>query len=107
MKIQNIFEAIPDSLEKEIFERLVNSKHVKIERIISKGQQSPESGWYDQEENEWVMVLEGEAILSFDNRTSVHMHAGDFVNIPSHSKHRVDWTDPDKETIWLAVRYQS
>jgi cupin 2 domain-containing protein len=105
MITQNIFQAIPDNLEEEIFQQLVNSEHVRIERIISKGHKSPESGWYDQEKNEWVMVLKGEATLSFESQASVHLHTGDFINIPSHKKHRVDWTDPDGETIWLAVHY--
>ena len=78
---------------------------MRIERIISTGQKSPESGWYDQDDNEWVMVLKGAARLSFDDRTSVHLREGDFINIPAHKRHRVDWTDPDKETIWLAVHY--
>ena len=106
MKTQNIFEAIPDNLKDEIFEQLMSSEHVKIERIISKGHNSPESGWYDQEEDEWVMVLKGEAKLSFEDHTSVHLREGDFINIPSHQKHKVDWTKPDGVTIWLAVHYR-
>jgi cupin 2 domain-containing protein len=105
MKTQNIFESIPDDLEQEIFEQLVNSEHVTIERIISKGHTSPESGWYDQEENEWVLVLKGEAMLSFEDQPSVHLHEGDFISIPSHKKHKVDRTDPGGATIWLAVHY--
>ena len=106
MKAQNIFESIPDNLENEVFEKLIKSEHVKIERIISKGQSSPETGWYDQEDNEWVMVLKGEAKLLFEDRTSVYLREGDHINIPSHRKHRVDWTKPDAETIWLAVHYR-
>jgi cupin 2 domain-containing protein len=105
MKTGNMFEAIPDNLDDEIFEQLVQSEHVRIERIISAGQKSPQSGWYDQEDNEWVMVLKGEARLSFDDRTSVELREGDCINIPAHTKHRVDWTDPDGVTIWLAVHY--
>jgi cupin 2 domain-containing protein len=106
MKIQNIFEEIPDNLENEIFEQLIGNAHVKIEKIISKGHKSPESGWYDQEEDEWVMVLKGEAKLSFEDQTSVHLREGDFINIPSHQKHRVEWTKPDEVTVWLAVHYR-
>jgi len=106
MKWNNIFEAIPDDLKEERFETLINSRHVRIERIVSKGHTSPESGWYDQKEHEWVMVLRGEAVLSFKDQPSVHLRAGDFINIPSHRKHKVDWTAPDRETIWLAVHYQ-
>ena len=105
MKTGNIFEALPDNLDEEIFEQLVQSKHVRIEKIISTGQRSPESGWYDQEDNEWVMVLKGEARLSFDDRTSVALRVGNFINIPAHTKHKVDWTDPEGQTVWLAVHY--
>jgi cupin 2 domain-containing protein len=78
---------------------------VTIEKIISKGQKSPNSDWYDQKKNEWVMILRGKAVLSFEDQTSVQLNEGDFINIPAHKKHRVTWTDPDNETIWLAIHY--
>lgn len=103
--MNNIFSSIPESLEAEVFEKLVNNDSVSIERIISKGHQSPESGWYDQDKNEWVLLLRGEAILLFEDESSVHLRAGDFIEIQAHKKHRVEWTMPDVETIWLAVHY--
>lgn len=103
--MKNIFEALPDKLDTEVFNTLLESDSVKIERIISRGHQSPESGWYDQDKNEWLIVLKGEALLLFADGKSIHMKAGDFLNIPAHKKHRVDWTDPETETIWLAVHY--
>ena len=107
MKPKNIFSSTTQHLEKdEFFELLIKNDTVTIERIISKGQKSPESDWYDQEKNEWVMVLKGKAVLSFEDQTSVQLNEGDFINIPSHKKHRVAWTDPDNETIWLAVHYR-
>ena len=105
MKPQNIFLNIPNNLDKELFQSLLKHDTVAIERIISKGQQSPESGWYDEEKNEWVMVLKGKAVLSFEDQSSIQLNEGDFINIPSHKKHKVTWTDPDNETIWLAVHY--
>ena len=105
MKLKNIFESIPDNLDEEIFELLVQSENVKIERIISKGHTSPESGWYDQERNEWVIVLKGEAIISFENGIDINLKTGSHINIPAHKKHKVSWTDPKTETIWLAVHY--
>ena len=106
MKPRNIFSSTTQHLEKdEFFELLIKNDTVTIERIISKGQKSPESDWYDQEKNEWVMVLKGKAVLSFEDQTSVQLNEGDFINIPSHKKHRVSWTDPVNETIWLAVHY--
>ena len=103
--MNNIFDDIPKNIKSEIFETLIDSDDVQIERIISKGHQSPESGWYDQDKNEWLIVLKGEAILSFADKSSLKLKAGDFINIPAHKKHRVEWTNPDTETIWLAIHY--
>ena len=106
MKPGNIFADIPDNLETEIFECLACGGQVSIERIISHGHASPASGWYDQETSVWVIVLRGEARLSFEDQSSVHLRAGEYFNLPAHRKHRVDWTAPDRETVWLAVHYR-
>ncbi len=101
----NLFDKIPTNLEHEVFEKLVESDNVRIERIVSKGHTSPESGWYEQKQNEWVIVLKGQAILSFANESSVNLQEGDYINIEAYKKHKVEWTDPNIETIWLAVHY--
>ncbi|MGC1248314.1 MAG: cupin domain-containing protein [Spirulinaceae cyanobacterium] len=101
----NLFDKIPTNLENEVFEQLVKSYHIRIERIISKGHTSPEFGWYEQKQNEWVIVLKGQAILSFANESSVNLQEGDYINIEAYKKHKVEWTDPNIETIWLAVHY--
>jgi len=106
MKPDNIFSNSPENPEMEIVERLAGNGQVRIERIISRGHASPASGWYDQAQSEWVIVLRGEARLSFDDRSSVHLREGDYLNLPAHRKHRVDWTTPDRETLWLAVHYR-
>ena len=103
--MNNIFEDIPANLHKEVIESLVDSENVRIERIISKGHTSPDTGWYDQQRNEWVVVLKGAAVLSFSDKSAVSLKAGDHVNIAAHEKHKVTWTDPDTETIWLAIHY--
>ncbi|MCB1985660.1 MAG: cupin domain-containing protein [Burkholderiales bacterium] len=108
MAPENIFSANhvdPEKAEKEVFDVLVSSTAVSIERIISKGHRSPASGWYDQEKNEWVLLLRGRAELTFQDQTTVRLEEGDFIHLPPHKKHRVSWTDPDKETFWLAVHY--
>jgi len=105
MKSENLFQSIPDVIEDEIFETLAQSNDVKIERIISKGHQSPESGWYVESKNEWVIVLKGEAIIAFASGEQEKLVAGSYINIPAHRKHRVAWTKPDAETVWLAVHY--
>ncbi len=103
--MKNIFDAIPNDLESEIFEKIVSSDNISIERIISKGHASPETGWYDQDRNEWVMVLRGEAIIVFEDGLSTTLKSGDYLHIESHQKHKVTWTDPSIETIWLAIHY--
>ena len=104
--MNNLLSNLPINLKEEVFEDLVKSDSVRIERIISKGHSSPEKGWYDQEENEWVVVLQGEGTLLFDDGDSVTLKAGDFINIPAHKKHKVSRTDPKNPTIWLAVFYR-
>lgn len=106
INIGNLFESLPEDMSDEVFSDIVQGNNIKIERIISKGQTSPKSEWYDQEENEWVIVLKGEAKLSFQNNNVVHLVAGSHLNIPAHTKHKVTWTTPNQETIWLAVHYK-
>ena len=96
---------MPD-LPEELIETLLDANNVRIERITSHGHASPEGFWYDQEQNEWVVVLQGRATLRFENdEPPVDMEPGDFVNIPAHRRHRVDWTTADEPTVWLAVYY--
>jgi cupin 2 domain-containing protein len=101
----NIFAQIPEILNAELFSELLQNKNIRIERIVSKGHTSPEFGWYDQKDNEWVLVLEGAGRILFEDGREVTMRQGDYLHIPAHEKHKVAWTDPDKLTIWLAVHY--
>ncbi len=105
MKLANIFDSIPDSFEQELSQLLAQNENLRIERIVSKGHTSPASGWYDQEENEWLIVLKGAAILAFEHADDVRLKCGDYLNIPAHTRHRVTWTEPDSETVWLAIHY--
>ena len=105
MKNSNIFSNIPKTLKDEFFEDIFISKEFKIERIVSYGHSSPESGWYEEELNEWVILLEGEAILSFENRDDVMLQKGDYINITAFTKHKVSWTKPECNTVWLAIYY--
>ena len=90
----------------EHIEKLIDRAGVRIERIVSHGHASPEGFWYDQEENEWVVLLAGAARLRFENDdTTIELGPGDHINIPAHTRHRVDWTQPETDTIWLAVFY--
>ena len=105
MKSSNIFKNIPSEIKEEIFEEIVSKKGLKIERIVSYGHTTDSFEWYDQESDEWVILLEGAATLSFENAEDINLEIGDYLNIPAHTKHRVSWTIPDKKTIWLAVHY--
>jgi cupin 2 domain-containing protein len=101
----SIHTPIPDDLNHEIFDTLVQSGEVKIERIVSKGHTSPDSGWYDQEHDEWVIVLKGNASILFEDESIVSLAEGEYINIPAHRRHRVINTSINPETIWLAVHY--
>ncbi len=106
IKAGSLFEGIPKELPTEIFEPLCSTDNVKIERIVSSGQASSAGFWYDQEKNEFVLVVKGSAGLKIENRDDIAiLRAGDYLNIAPHVKHRVEWTDPAGETIWLAVHY--
>jgi cupin 2 domain-containing protein len=103
MRVNNIFASIPERIPEEMFEDLLKTDHIRIERILSQGQTSPAEGWYDQAEHEWVLVLEGSGILQFEDGKEITLNKGDFYHIAPHVRHRVGWTDPDRVTVWLAV----
>ncbi|MCF8298927.1 MAG: cupin domain-containing protein [Saprospiraceae bacterium] len=104
---KNIFSIIGQNLEKgEVFEKLVQNKDFKFERIISKGQISNENQWYDQEDNEWVILLQGEATIEFANKEKINLEAGDYILIPAHEKHKIIFTSSEPECIWLALHYK-
>lgn len=105
MQKHNIFQALPEHTDAESFEDILCSPNIRIERIVSHGQSSPEKGWYDQDENEWVILLQGSAVLGFENGKEISLQAGDYVHIPAHCKHRVVMTDKEEATVWLAVLY--
>ncbi len=103
----NILSNIPDQLPEEVFEDIVSANNIRIERILSHGHQSPDIGWYDQSEHEWVMVLEGKGVIEFDGGQVITLSKGDYLNISAGQKHRVVSTDQHEVTVWLAVFYQS
>jgi len=104
--VDNLFEKAPDHLPEEMIQEIVSAEHVRVERIVSRGHASPPGFWYDQDRREWVAVLRGRARLRFevDSRV-VELGVGDHVTIAAHERHRVEWTDPDRHTVWLAVFY--
>lgn len=102
--LSNLFAHLPARIPEELVEVLVERPQIRIERIVSTGQSSPPGFWYDQHEYEWVVVLQGEAELLWENEPQpVRLHPGDHLLIPPHRKHRVQWTTPEQPTVWLAV----
>jgi cupin 2 domain-containing protein len=101
----NLFQNLPASLSQELFQTLLTEPSLRIERIVSHGHASPPGFWYDQDQNEWVVLLKGAARLQFEGEPPLELKPGDFADVPAHKRHRVDWTTPDEPTIWLAMFY--
>ncbi len=101
--MENIFK-LPNYLSnQELFETIINSENLQIERIISTGQTTPEGTWYNQEQDEWVILLQGEATLLYSDNSRIHLTAGDYLLIKAHQKHRVEYTSFNPPCIWLAI----
>jgi cupin 2 domain-containing protein len=104
---KNIFQLPSDIPEKEIFESLLTTQNVAIERIISTGQSTPPGQWYDQETDEWVILLQGNAQLSYEDGQIVELSSGDYLFLKAHEKHRVEATSTNPVCIWLAIHLSS
>ena len=103
---ENLFEHIPADLPDEIFQTLAVQGGVRIERIVSDGHATPPGEWYDQEWDEWVLLVSGGATLLFDDdAVPLILRPGDHVMIPANCRHRVERTDTGQKTIWLAVHF--
>ena len=99
--------SLPQPADAERVDALLSRRGLRIERIVSWRQESPPGFWYDQREGEWVLLLSGAASLRFEDEAEARLLGpGDWVDIPPHRRHRVDWTDPTAATIWLAVFYR-
>jgi cupin 2 domain-containing protein len=98
----NLFADLPEHADEELFTTLLAYQHCRIERIVSYGQGSPEGFWYNQPEDEWVLLLKGSATLDLNGRM-VNLTPGDHLLIPAGLRHRVVKTDLEEPTIWLAV----
>ena len=101
LTVKNIFSHSGSASGAEEFSTLFGNSAVKIERIVSHSHTSPPGFWYDQPEDEWVLVLRGSAALEFEAGEIVEMKEGDYLVIPRHVRHRVARTA--ETTIWLAM----
>ncbi len=102
--VQNLLADLPAALDAEAVTDLLTVSGVRLERIVSRGQTTPEGDWYDQEEGEWVMVVTGAARLAIEGEAEERpLGPGDHLYLSPHCRHRVTWTDPDQPTVWLAL----
>jgi cupin 2 domain-containing protein len=100
------FFNFPSSLPaEEFFETLVKTDKILIERIISQGQVTPEGQWYDQDRDEWVILLQGEAKIRFEDQSEIYLKTGDYLLILAHQRHQVTYTSVDHPCLWLAVHF--
>jgi cupin 2 domain-containing protein len=102
----NIFADLPKIKKREVFQVLIKDKKLRLERIISTGQVTGEGHWLKQKHNEWVVLLKGKAVLRFwGKKELLRLKQGEYVFIPKNLKHRVEWTDPDQKSVWLALHF--
>ncbi len=99
----NIFDLSAISSNQEVFEPLLQNLQLLLERIVSTGQTTPEGEWYDQLRDEWVILLQGEATLAYEDGSEKALQPGDYLLIPAHQKHRVTYTSVDPPCVWLAM----
>ena len=101
--VKNLYADLPNSPVQEDFLTLIQTPGVRVERIVSNGQHSPEDFWYDQAEDEWVILLQGTATLQFQDGGTARLIPGDYLAIARHIRHRVEEVSSD--AVWLAVHY--
>ncbi len=104
MNKSNILSNILVDKKNEQFFDIFKNENIRIETIVSNGQKSKKDFWYEQDENEFVMIVQGDAILEFNDK-EVKMSKGDYLIIEKHIRHRVKYTSQTQATIWLAVFY--
>ena len=99
----NIFDVLDPLPHEEEFTELLGSSDVRIERIVSTGQATPPGQWYDQPEDEWVVLIQGEAVLDYESGETLRMSAGDHILLPARCRHQVAYTSTQQPCIWIAV----
>jgi cupin 2 domain-containing protein len=105
-EVNNLFAGLPQALTEEFFQELLNTPDFRLERIVSHGQASAPGFWYEEPTHEWVALLSGSAALKFADREGVVvLNPGDYLLIPAGRRHRVEWTDPEEKTVWLALHF--
>lgn len=104
----NLYAQLSDSMPHEMIEALAQGENFRLERIVSLGHTTPPGQWYDQDADEWVVLLSGSARLLFeDGKEYRNLKPGDWLLIQAHHRHRVEWTDQNCHTLWLALHFTS
>ena|SRR5436190_8496948 len=102
----NLFVQLPNRPANEVLEELLRGGSFRLERIVSTGQATAAGLWLEQAEAEWVVLLSGAARLRFEDEPAEReLCPGDYLHIAPHRRHRVEWTDPEQPTVWLAIYY--
>ncbi|QCI62919.1 cupin domain-containing protein [Phreatobacter stygius] len=101
--MSNLFDDLPRQADAELFTELLARDGLRIERIVSTGQSTPADQPYDQEHDEWVLLVKGAARLWIEGDGERDLRPGDHLLIPARRRHRVLWTPPDEPTVWLAI----
>ena len=99
--VRNLFAQTASPNGEEIIRPLLDGKSFRLESIHSYGQPTPKGSWYDQDTEEWVLLVQGSAVLEFEGEGMLELKSGDYLVIPLHSRHRVDFASPD--AIWIAL----
>ena len=103
--MSNLFANLPVETNDEVFTELLSRPGARIERIVSNGQSTPEDSPFNQDHDEWVLLLRGSASLWVDGDGEHDLHPGDHMLIPARRTHRVTRTAKDEPTVWLAVHF--
>ncbi|HSD92759.1 MAG TPA: cupin domain-containing protein [Methyloceanibacter sp.] len=103
----SLLAGLPSQISaEEAVETLCQEPGARIERIVSTGQTTPDGKWYDQEADEWVLLVKGGARLRIEGESQDRTLApGDYLLLPAHCRHRVTWTEREPPTVWLAIHF--
>jgi cupin 2 domain-containing protein len=103
---RNLFGGIPRELPTEFSESLLETTHLRLERIVSRGHRTPPGEWYDQDRDEWVLLVEGSALLRVEGAPDlIALQPGDHLRLRAHVRHRVEWTPAERDTVWIALHF--
>jgi cupin 2 domain-containing protein len=103
---RNLFGGIPRELPTELVETILATAHLRLERIVSRGHRTPPGEWYDQDRDEWVLLIEGSALLRIEGAPDlIGLQPGDHLRLRAHVRHRVEWTPADRDTVWIALHF--